>query len=112
MDTNHLQAFIQKIKQWRAEGVPSPHIETRLKEQQLPDEHVHLILNEWKRIRTAKKRDLGFILTGIGGTIMLVSFLMSLFLFQQGQSFMMVLYIFTFIGIGIAFKGLIDILGW
>ena len=112
MDTNQLHPFIQKIKQWKAEGMAASGLESRLKELQLPDEQVQFILTEWKRICIARKRDMGFILTGVGGGVMLVSFLLSLFMFQQGQSFLYVLYIFTFIGIAIAFKGLVDILGW
>jgi hypothetical protein len=112
MDSTHLQTFIQKIKQWKAEGTMSSQIETRLKEQQLPDEEVHLILNEWKKITTTKKRDTGFIWCGAGGGIMLISFLISIMLYNQGQGFMYILYSLTLVGIVIVFKGLIDILGW
>jgi hypothetical protein len=112
MDVNHLQPFIQKIKQWKAEGVLSSQFETRLKEQQLPDEQVQLILDEWKRCCIAQKRDAGFIWGAVGGGIMLVSFLISLLLYNQGQGFMLILYSLTVIGIAMVFKGLVNILGW
>lgn len=112
MDAVHMQSYLDQIKQWKAEGLAASQIEIRLEQLQLPQDQFHSVLQEWKRICTAKKRDTGFIYAGVGGTIMLISFMLSLFLFQQGQSFMFVLYTFTFIGIGIVFKGLIDILGW
>jgi hypothetical protein len=43
---------------------------------------------------------------------MLISFLISLMLYNQGQSFMYIFYSLTLVGIAIVFKGLIDILGW
>lgn len=112
MDAVLLQSFLDQIKQWKAQGLAASKIQSRLEQMQLSEEQVTTILQEWKRIRTAKKRDAGFIYAGIGGTIMLISFILSFFLFQQGQNFMIVLYTFTFIGIGIVFKGLIDIIGW
>jgi hypothetical protein len=112
MDAVHLQSYLDQIKQWKAEGLAASQIETRLEQMQLPQDHFHFVLQEWKRLRITKKRDAGFIWTGVGGTIMLISFLLSLVLFQQGANFMYVLYSLTFIGIGIVFKGLIDILGW
>jgi hypothetical protein len=112
MDAVLLQSFLDQIKQWKAQGLADSKIQSRLEQMQLTEEQVTTILQEWKRIRTSKKRDAGFIYAGVGGTIMLVSFILSFFLFQQGQNFMIVLYTFTFIGIGIVFKGLIDILGW
>lgn len=112
MDAQQLQPFIKTIKQWKAEGVLSSQIETKLKEQQLPEEQVHLILAEWKRCCLAQKRDAGFIWGALGGGIMLVSFLISLMLYNQGEGFMIVLYSLTIIGIAMVFKGLVNILGW
>jgi hypothetical protein len=112
MDTNHLQTFIQKIKQWKNEGIQSSQIETRLKEHQLPEDEVQLILSEWKRCCIAQKRDAGFIWGAVGGGIMLVSFLISLMLYNQGQGFMLILYSLTIVGIAMVFKGLVNILGW
>lgn len=112
MDATHLQPFIQQLKQWKAEGIKPSQMENRLKEQQLPDEEVTLILSEWKRISIAQKRDAGFIWGALGGGIMLISFLISLMLYNEGQGFMLVLYSLTIIGIAMVFKGLVDILGW
>jgi hypothetical protein len=112
MDAIHLQPFIQQLKQWKAEGIKSSQLEARLKEQELSDEQVNFILAEWKRISIAQKRDAGFIWGALGGGIMLISFLISLMLYNEGQGFMLILYSLTIIGIAMVFKGLVDILGW
>jgi hypothetical protein len=112
MDAKALQSMISQLKQWKAQGVEATAFSERLQLLQLNSSEIEMVLHEWKRLCTVQKRDAGFIYAGIGGTVMLISFLLSIFLFQQGQSFMYVLYSFTFIGIGIVFKGLIDILGW
>ncbi|HEX4958874.1 MAG TPA: hypothetical protein VFV46_11900 [Lacibacter sp.] len=112
MNSNHLQPYLQQLKQWKAEGLLSAQMETRLKEQHLPEDEIGFILNEWKRITLAQKRDAGFIWGAAGGGLMLISFLVSLVLYNQGQGFMYILYSLTLIGIGMVFKGLVDILGW
>ncbi|MBX9785166.1 MAG: hypothetical protein K2X48_17905 [Chitinophagaceae bacterium] len=111
MESVHIQPFLDQIKRWKGEGLAASQIQTRLEQLQLPQEQLNSIIQEWKRICSRQKRDAGFMWTGIGGTIMLISFMLSMFLFQQNQNFLFVLYTLTFIGIAIVFKGLIDILG-
>lgn len=55
MDALHLQSFLNQIKQWKAEGLVASQIQTRLEQMQLTQEQLSSILQEWKRIRTAKK---------------------------------------------------------
>lgn len=112
MNAINFQHYISQIQQWKNEGVETTEIIFRLQQQNLSEDMVNNVLNEWKKLHYAKKRNAGFIWVGTGGAIMLISFIISMLLFEKGQSFTFVLYTFTFLGIAIVFKGLIDILGW
>jgi hypothetical protein len=100
------------ISQLRNEGLEISSICSRLKEQNIPSDIAEQAVLEWKKIYYSKKRNQGFLYVGIGTSVMVVSFLLSVILFYSDKSIDWALYGLTFLGLSLTFKGMVDILGW
>lgn len=112
MTTNNIEQCIAKIFQLKREGIETSQLALRLQEQDIPQELAAQAVQEWKKIYYAKKRNQGFIYVGVGTSLMIISFLLSVLLFYSDKSIDWALYGLTFAGLSLTFKGMVDILGW
>ncbi|MFN4284497.1 MAG: hypothetical protein ACK4E8_00875 [Lacibacter sp.] len=112
MNPMDIHQCIQYLMQWKKEGLTTHEMQQRLAEQQVPEELARESLAEWKRLVGEKKRFSGFLCCGIGGGLLLLSFLITLILFDTEHNFSLYLYGLTALGVSVVFKGLVDLLGW
>jgi hypothetical protein len=112
MDTITIEQCIAQVFQLKKEGVDNTQIALRLQEQNIPADIASQAIQEWKKIVYAKKRNQGFVFVGVGTALMVFSFLLSVFLFYSDKNIEWALYGITFVGLGLTFKGMVDILGW
>jgi hypothetical protein len=104
--------YVAKVMQWKKEGVETSVIISRLKEQNLSESFVEDVMKQWKKIRYEKQRTSGLIFCGLGGCLLVLSFAITLALFDSAHSFSFFLYGFTLLGISLLLKGMVDLLGW
>ncbi|MDO8998668.1 MAG: hypothetical protein Q7W45_02805 [Bacteroidota bacterium] len=69
------------------------------------------IIKQIKQVHYAVKRKNGLIKLGIASVSLLVGFLITCFNFHSNQSFTVVMYSFTSIGLALLFWGLYEIIG-
>lgn len=112
MHATDIQQCIEYLMQWKKEGLTPTEMQQRMAEQQVPDDLAQASLTEWKRLHSEKKRFSGFVCCGIGGAVLLLSFMITLILFDTEHSFSFYLYGLTLIGVSVVMKGLVDLLGW
>lgn len=112
MESETANPYVAQIMDWKKEGIETSIILARLKEQNLSDELINDVMNQWKKIRYAKKRQIGLICCGLGGGLLILSFAITLTLFHSAHSFQFFLYGFTLLGITLLLKGMVDLLGW
>jgi hypothetical protein len=112
MEKVNPEDHLAKISQWHKQGLDTGQILRCLKEQNIPENMVDEAMQQWNKIRSAKRRNLGFIYCGIGTGLLVFSFLISVLLFYSDHNISWALYGFTFIGLCITFKGMITIFGW
>lgn len=87
-------------------------IRSELQKQNINDSSLNEIINYVKGFRIRKKRNRGFIFTGIGVTLLTLGFLLTMILINLGVNHNLALYGLTSIGIVFVMTGMIDILGW
>ncbi|MBI1782863.1 MAG: hypothetical protein HYR66_16085 [Sphingobacteriales bacterium] len=112
MDNVTIEQYLPEVFQLRKQGMELSQILLQLEKQNLSTETVNAIIQQWKKIYYAKKRNQGFIYVGVGTFLMVFSFLLSVFLFYSDNSIEWALYGITFVGLSLTFKGMVDILGW
>jgi len=69
------------------------------------------MLTQIKKVRHAVKTKNGVVKLGFGAMFLLLGFIITVFNFHANQSFTMVMYSFTTIGLILLFWGLYDIIG-
>ncbi len=112
MFTSTLDQCLAHVSQWKKEGVETSVILSRLKEQEVPEDLAQQAISEWKKQRNLRKRGMGMLCCGAGGALLVLSFLITLIMFDTEHNFSIYLYGFTLIGVSILFKGMVDLLGW
>lgn len=112
MDAMTKEQYLAQVFRLKKEGLEISQIILRLQEQNIPADTVETVIKEWKKIYYTKKRNQGFVYVGVGATLMVASFLISVFLFYADKNIEWALYGITFVGLGLTFKGMVDILGW
>lgn len=112
MDMVTIEYYLPKVFQLKKQGMDLAQITQQLQKQNIPEDTVNAIIQQWKKIHYTKKRNRGFIYVGVGTFLMVFSFLLSVVLFYSDRNIEWALYGITFIGLSITFKGMVDILGW
>lgn len=110
MDAVNLQDCLNKVMSWKRESLNTEQITERLLQSGIPQNLAEETLSEWKKIRNEKKRNSGFIYSGIGIVLLSTGFLFTLLLFNNSGSYHFALYGLTMLGIILVFKGMIDLM--
>lgn len=93
-------------------GFSDAEVATKLVENGAPENILHDILQQVKKIRYSKKRRSGFIWCGIGVFLLVFGCMFTLFLYQNGGNIKLIMYGLTSVGVGCTLKGLADLMGW
>jgi hypothetical protein len=107
-----IDQYLPKVFQLKKQGMELSEISGLLLKENIPADTVDAILQQWKKIYYAKKRNQGFVYIGLGTSLMIFSFILSVILFYNDKSIDWALYGITFLGLSLTFKGMVDILGW
>lgn len=91
-----------------SKGLSDAEVMNRLKENGVEESKLAEII---KKVKTGRKRKSGFIFCGVGTFLLVAGCMLTLLLFNSGN-IRFALYGLTLIGLGLIFKGLIDLLGW
>lgn len=110
MDTAQLQDVLLRIKTLQQQGLSTEEILKRLSDTGLPVDAARQYFEEWKKIRSEKKRNIAFLYCGVGVFLLTTGFLFTVFLFSSNSNFNFALYGLTIIGVVLVFKGLIDLM--
>lgn len=106
------QEVLPQLLQWSSQGLSEKDIQQRLLSEGWNATDVTEVLKAFRKHCFEKKRTVGFMCCGAGGGLLLLSFLITLLLFDTNHNFAVYLYGLTFLGITIVMKGMVDILGW
>lgn len=87
-------------------------ISTELQKQGISNGSLDEMISYIKSFRLRKKRNRGFILTGIGVTFLTFGFVITMILINLGVNHNLALYGLTSLGIALVMAGMINILGW
>ena len=112
MDAVNIDQYLDTVAQLKQQGLDPSQISLNLREQQIPEEVVSVVMQEWNKRVTSKKRNNGFIYCGIGTSLLVISFLVSVLLFYADKNITWALYGCTFVGLCLTFKGMISLFGW
>jgi hypothetical protein len=105
-----LQDCLNKVIALKQEGLSMEQIKEKLLQSGVPINLTEETITEWKKIRNEKKRNNGFIYSGIGIVLLSTGFLFTLLLFNSSGPYHFALYGLTIIGLILVFKGMIDLM--
>jgi hypothetical protein len=95
------------VKQWRADGMDWERITQKLLETGVSSEAAEQVVQVVKKERRLKNKNIGMMMLALGSALCFFSMTYTYF---YGHSYFM-LYGLTMIGVGIAFVGLVYVMG-
>jgi hypothetical protein len=104
--------FLQLASSLQKRGLNFDEILLQLREKGASENLLPDIIQQLKKLRLAQKRSSGFIWCGVGVVLLVISCMLTLFLFNNGSNIRFVMYGLTTIGIVFTLKGLADLMGW
>ncbi len=104
----HLYVFAKKLE---GDKVAFDEIEKRLFEKTSDVSLVSEIMKQLKKVHYAIKRKQGLIKIGFGSIFLVAGFFITFFNFHSNQSFDIVMYSSSCVGVFLVFMGLYDIIG-
>lgn len=83
-----------------------------LKKLEIKDDKLDFLCKAIYKLRHKKNQKTGMTLLIIGGVVMFVGFILTVFLYHQNQNIHLAMYSFTSFGLLLIFAGIIKFLGW
>jgi hypothetical protein len=107
-----IQPWVESALQAKKNGSSLEEALQALKEKGLDESMLPEITLAVKAKLLQRARNAGYVWTGVAFFLLSFGFLLTLLLFDAGMNFNVAMYGLTLLGVGCAFKGIVNIMGW
>lgn len=112
MSLLHQAEWVQMARSLYRKGFNDEEVSMQLREKGVAETMLQEIIWQVKKLRSSKKKKLGFIFCGIGIFFLIAGCMFTFLLYNSSSNIRPVMYGLTGIGLVFTIKGMIDLLGW